>query len=75
MPPSAMFYNDSLIPSAANGRISWSGMLNPDMPLVFIGCSAPENCIDEVILKSRTSTPSFLLLTLHSVPLGSTEAK
>ncbi|KAJ7593410.1 P-loop containing nucleoside triphosphate hydrolase protein [Mycena floridula] len=47
MPPSAMFYNDSLEPCAINGSISWSGIPNPQLPLIFIGCDGKEQCVDE----------------------------
>lgn len=48
MPPSAIFYNDSLEPCAQNGRINWSGLANPDLPLVFIGNEGKEQSVDEV---------------------------
>lgn len=48
MPPSAIFYDDSLVPCATNGMISWSGLPNPDLPLVFFGHDAKEECVDEV---------------------------
>lgn len=50
MPPSALFYGDSLEPNADNGTMSWSGMLDPQLPLMFIGNESKEECIDEVSL-------------------------
>jgi len=47
MPPSAMFYNDILQPYAQNGKISWSGLPNPRLPLKFIGTDALEKSTDE----------------------------
>jgi superfamily I DNA and/or RNA helicase len=47
MPPSAIFYNDSLEPCAQNGTISWTGLPNPQLPLVFIGNDSDEESIDE----------------------------
>jgi superfamily I DNA and/or RNA helicase len=47
MPPSAMFYNDILQPYARNGKISWTGLPNPELPLKFIGTNASEKSTDE----------------------------
>ncbi|KAK7460460.1 adenylosuccinase ade13 [Stygiomarasmius scandens] len=47
MPPSAMFYNDSLEPFATNGYISWSNLLNPKFPLMFVGCDGKEEDVSE----------------------------
>ncbi|KAJ7057940.1 P-loop containing nucleoside triphosphate hydrolase protein [Mycena amicta] len=47
MPPSAIFYNDSLVPCAVNGTITWSGLPNPRLPLLFIASDSKEECIDE----------------------------
>ncbi|KAJ7222278.1 AAA domain-containing protein [Mycena pura] len=47
MPPSAIFYDDSLLPCAVNGTIMWSGLPNPRLPLLFIGSEAKEECVDE----------------------------
>ncbi|KAF5376028.1 hypothetical protein D9615_007749 [Tricholomella constricta] len=47
MPPSAIFYDDSLEPCAANGRIAWTGLKNPELPLMFFGHEFPEECVDE----------------------------
>ncbi|KAL0579214.1 adenylosuccinase ade13 [Marasmius crinis-equi] len=47
MPPSAMFYNDSLEPYATNGLISWAGLPNPSFPLKFIGSYTKEDSINE----------------------------
>jgi hypothetical protein len=48
MPPSAIFYDDSLEPCAQNGSVCWSGLPNPNLPLVFIGSSFEEQSVDEV---------------------------
>lgn len=48
MPPSAMFYNDSLQPCASNGLISWAGLKNNKFPLTFLGCDTKEENLDEV---------------------------
>lgn len=55
MPPSAIFYDDSLVPCAINGTISWSGLHNPVLPLLFIGTDAKEECVDEVNQPSAIS--------------------
>ncbi|KAF7307812.1 hypothetical protein MKEN_01141300 [Mycena kentingensis (nom. inval.)] len=47
MPPSAIFYDDSLVPCAVNGTIVWEGMLNPNLPLMFLGTESSEECVDE----------------------------
>ncbi|KAK7014215.1 AAA domain-containing protein [Favolaschia claudopus] len=47
MPPSTLFYNDSLVPCAVNGSIVWSGLPNPRLPLLFIGSESKEECVDE----------------------------
>ncbi|KAG6856540.1 hypothetical protein H0H87_003359 [Tephrocybe sp. NHM501043] len=47
MPPSAIFYNDSLEPCAKNGTISWTRLGNPELPLMFFGHEDPEECVDE----------------------------
>jgi len=47
MPPSAIFYNDTLQPYARNGKISWSGLPNPLLPLKFVGTEASEKSTDE----------------------------
>jgi hypothetical protein len=48
MPPSAIFYNDTLLPYAQNHKIIWSGMPKPRLPLKFIGSTSPEESSDEV---------------------------
>lgn len=48
MPPSAIFYDDSLEPCAQNGTISWTGLPNSEFPLVFVGNDSDEESIDEV---------------------------
>ncbi|KAJ7153558.1 P-loop containing nucleoside triphosphate hydrolase protein [Mycena crocata] len=47
MPPSAIFYDDSLVPCAVNGTVVWSGLPNPQLPLLFIGSEWKEECVDE----------------------------
>ncbi|KAK0476087.1 AAA domain-containing protein [Armillaria novae-zelandiae] len=48
MPPSALFYNDTLEPCArGNGDVVWSGLPNAKIPLTFIGSTSLEECIDE----------------------------
>ncbi|KAF8966899.1 P-loop containing nucleoside triphosphate hydrolase protein [Flammula alnicola] len=48
MPPSAIFYNDTLEPFAtSNGTIAWSGLANPALPLKFIGTASVEQSNDE----------------------------
>lgn len=48
MPPSALFYNDTLEPCAhGNGVVVWSGLPNVKIPLTFIGSTSLEECIDE----------------------------
>ncbi|KAJ3937652.1 MAG: P-loop containing nucleoside triphosphate hydrolase protein [Lentinula lateritia] len=47
MPPSAMFYNDSLEPCASNGMISWTGLSNNKYPLMFLGCNTKDESVDE----------------------------
>jgi len=47
MPPSAIFYDDSLEPCAQNGSVNWSGLPDPQLPLVFIGNNSEERSVDE----------------------------
>ncbi|GAW07733.1 P-loop containing nucleoside triphosphate hydrolase protein [Lentinula edodes] len=47
MPPSAMFYNDSLEPCASNGMIAWAGLSNNKYPLMFLGCDTKDESVDE----------------------------
>ncbi|KAL0952433.1 hypothetical protein HGRIS_006704 [Hohenbuehelia grisea] len=47
MPPSGLFYEDSLEPQAENGQIVWSGLQNTKLPLLFIGHNHPEDSNDE----------------------------
>ncbi|KAF5353338.1 hypothetical protein D9756_008084 [Leucocoprinus leucothites] len=56
MPPSALFYDDKLVPCAVNGKIRWSrlvrrgkkgGKVGTAMPLRVVACEAIEECIDE----------------------------
>ncbi len=54
MPPSAIFYDDTLEPSAIfNGIITWSGLPSPKIPLKFIGGQWKEECIDEVSVRTH----------------------
>jgi hypothetical protein len=53
MPPSAMFYNDTLQPCAKNGTVIWSGLSAPHLPVKFIGHNHPEATNDE----ARASLP------------------
>ena len=59
MPPSAIFYNDTLLPYAQNHKVIWSGMPKPFLPLKFIGSTSPEDSSDEV----RSSF--IILMTLN----------
>jgi len=47
MPPSAIFYNDTLQPYAANGKICWKRLSNLNFPLKFIGTDSAEKSTDE----------------------------
>lgn len=48
MPPSAIFYEDSLEPCAINGIISWSKTPDSQLPLMFIGHEHKDETADEV---------------------------
>jgi superfamily I DNA and/or RNA helicase len=48
MPPSAMFYNDTLRPHAKNGTVYYAELPNPKMPLVVIGVEGRDESVDEV---------------------------
>lgn len=51
MVPSAMFYQDRLIPAAIDvALMRWSRLPNPDIPILFHGTDTEEYCIDEVRL-------------------------
>jgi len=67
MPPSAIFYDDSLEPCALSGSVSWSGLPNPQLPLVFIGNSSEEQSVDEVWVSLRKI---HLVLRLVSLLAG-----
>ncbi|KAJ7075675.1 P-loop containing nucleoside triphosphate hydrolase protein [Mycena belliarum] len=82
MPPSAIFYEDSLVPCATNGTISWSGLPNPRLPLLFIGSESKEECVDERAswyntgeIKSTVDTITSLLAegAASSPPLQASE--
>ncbi|KIY70065.1 P-loop containing nucleoside triphosphate hydrolase protein [Cylindrobasidium torrendii FP15055 ss-10] len=48
MPPSAMFYDDTLQPCATvNGHVAWSGLPNPKVPFMFLGSDSEDDCIEE----------------------------
>jgi len=48
MAPSALFYADTLQPAAKDvSLIKWSGLVNPDIPVVFKGCETEDSTIDE----------------------------
>lgn len=48
MPPSALFYNDTLRPFAVtNGTVVWPGLANPTLPLKFIGTDAEDKSNDD----------------------------
>ncbi|KAJ7431230.1 P-loop containing nucleoside triphosphate hydrolase protein [Mycena latifolia] len=67
MPPSAIFYEDSLVPCAANGTISWSGLPNPRLPLLFIGSESKEECVDERASWYNTGEIKFTVDTIVSL--------
>jgi hypothetical protein len=46
MPPSAIFYSDTLVPCATNGILNWSGLPNSRVPLRFIGHKSDEDTND-----------------------------
>lgn len=59
MVPAALFYDDSLIPSASDLQlIQWSGLPNPKIPILFQGCDSEDDCIEDgavctvILLKS-----------------------
>ncbi|KAH9477003.1 RNA helicase Mov10l1 [Psilocybe cubensis] len=47
MPPSAIFYNDSLQPFASIGTLAWARLRTPRLPLKVIGTDAAELSTDE----------------------------
>jgi superfamily I DNA and/or RNA helicase len=48
MAPSALFYDDTLVPRAQDVRlIKWSGLVNPDVPIAIKGIETEEATIDE----------------------------
>ncbi|KAH6904502.1 helicase MOV-10 [Coprinopsis sp. MPI-PUGE-AT-0042] len=48
MPPSAIFYNDTLEPCAKNnGVVQWAGLPVSHLPLKFVGCETLEASNDE----------------------------
>ncbi|KAJ7619298.1 P-loop containing nucleoside triphosphate hydrolase protein [Roridomyces roridus] len=67
MPPSAIFYDDSLVPCATNGTIGWSGFSNPRLPLLFIGSDAKEECVDERASWFNTGEIKLVVDTITSL--------
>jgi hypothetical protein len=49
MVPAALFYEDTLKPAATDVKlIQWSGLGNPNIPILFRGCESEEDWIEEV---------------------------
>ena len=49
MVPAALFYEDTLEPAAEDvSLIHWSGLPNPNIPIVLCGCETPDDWIEEV---------------------------
>lgn len=67
MPPSAIFYNDTLQPYAQNGKISWSGLPNPRLPLKFIGTDALEKSTDEKASWFNPGQINIIVATIKSL--------
>lgn len=63
MPPSAMFYGDTLQPCAKNGMVVWSGLTAPHLPVKFIGHNDPEATKDEA--RANNSYTVCMVLTHH----------
>lgn len=62
MPPSAIFYNDTLEPCATNGILNWSGLPNSRLPLKFIGHQSNEDTDDHDQVRSF---PFYLMSVIH----------
>nr|XP_019000047.1 uncharacterized protein I203_07582 [Kwoniella mangroviensis CBS 8507]OCF63508.1 hypothetical protein I203_07582 [Kwoniella mangroviensis CBS 8507] len=57
MIPAALFYEDTLIPSARDVELlKWQGFPNPRIPILFHGCEGEENWIDEVSISWYNSS-------------------
>ncbi|KAK0463235.1 helicase MOV-10 [Desarmillaria tabescens] len=68
MPPSALFYNDTLEPCArGNGVVAWSGLPNDKIPLMFIGSTSLEECIDERETWYNTGEIDLVVNTIKSL--------
>ncbi|PBK71878.1 P-loop containing nucleoside triphosphate hydrolase protein [Armillaria solidipes] len=68
MPPSALFYNDTLEPCArGNGVVVWSGLPNANIPLTFIGSTSLEECIDERETWYNTGEIDLVVRTIKSL--------
>lgn len=83
MPPSALFYSDSLVPFATNGKVSWSGLPESRLPVRIIGCESEEEGIDEVCYSNPPNsffridfltyaflTPTFGVVSVYRSQLG-----
>jgi len=57
MPPSAIFYSDTLVPCATNGVLKWSGLPNFRVPLRFIGHKSDEDTNDHDRVRFSVSFP------------------
>lgn len=63
----ALFYEDTLVPAAQDvSLLTWSGLPNPDIPILFRGCETEEDWIEEGavsigsfnnLLQSRSPSP------------------
>ncbi|KAK0236940.1 P-loop containing nucleoside triphosphate hydrolase protein [Armillaria nabsnona] len=68
MPPSALFYDDTLEPCArGNGVVVWSGLPNAKIPLTFIGSTSLEECIDERETWYNTGEIDLVVRTIKSL--------
>jgi hypothetical protein len=52
MPPSTMFYDDTLEPFASSSvqttpLANWDRLPRPGFPVLFYGCESPEDFVDE----------------------------
>jgi hypothetical protein len=44
----SLFYQDTLLAYATDVKlVKWSGLTNPDMPVLFHGCATKEDTVDE----------------------------
>jgi superfamily I DNA and/or RNA helicase len=67
MPPSAMFYNDTLQPCATNGYIVWSQMADPRLPFMFINNEGNEASDDERATWYNESEINRIVSTIQSL--------